>query len=327
MLTTSLPAKVISALVALCLTVAPTTALSAATNPALSSARAALKDGHANDAIAALQKIIATNANDAAAHNLLCRVEYQEKRWDDASHECEKAVQLQPNNSQFHDWLGRVTGAQAEHASKFSAFGLAKKVHKEFETAVKLDPHNVDALNHLGEFAIQAPGFLGGGMDKAKSVRQQLQPLNAEKYHAFRADMAMKNKDATGAEKELKLAIASSKTPAHAWMELARFYAHQKNIAAMESAIRSGMSADPQHSEACVEGASLLIRQKQNPAQAEQMLRAYLASSNQSEDAPAFQVHVKLGNLLAHQGNKAAAQQQYAAAHALATDYAIDKSH
>src|SRR5277367_476025 len=50
--------------------------------------------GRADDAITRLNSTLAANPGDAEAHNLLCRVYYQEERWDDAIHECEGAVRL-----------------------------------------------------------------------------------------------------------------------------------------------------------------------------------------------------------------------------------------
>src|ERR1700759_5185054 len=50
--------------------------------------------GRADDAISHLQSSLAASPNDAEAHNLLCRVYYQEERWDDAIKECEAAVKL-----------------------------------------------------------------------------------------------------------------------------------------------------------------------------------------------------------------------------------------
>lgn len=66
------------------------------------SIRRDLKTGRANDAISLLQMRLAKNSTDAAAHDLLCRVYLQEERWPDAEQECEQAVQLEPNNSNYH---------------------------------------------------------------------------------------------------------------------------------------------------------------------------------------------------------------------------------
>ena len=135
------------------------------------SIRQDLKNGHANDAIALLQQDLAKNSANAADHDLLCRVYIQEEQWTQAEQECNRAVELEPNNSRYHQWLGRAYGDAAAHASLTSAYSLAKKVHVEFETAVRLDPTNQSALSDLGEYLIDVPRILGGGPAHAESIR------------------------------------------------------------------------------------------------------------------------------------------------------------
>ncbi len=286
------------------------------------SVRRDLNAGRADDAIFLLRHQLSKDPANAAAHHLLCRVYLQEERWPEAENECARAVGLAPSNSTYHQWLGRAYGGAAAHASLASAYILAKKVHAEFETAVRLDPENVSALSDLGEYLIDVPRILGGGAAPAEQIAQQLAPLSASRYHELQAKIDEKKSDFSGAERQWKLAIQGSHYPADQWMNLAGFYADRKNFPAMQQAIQNGIAADPGKGPALVQGATLLIEKHQDPAQAEQMLRQYLASHRQSVDAPAFQVYVQLGNLLASQGDAADAQQEYAAAHALANDYA-----
>lgn len=285
--------------------------------------RLLLDQGRANDAIAALKERLAAAPGDALAHNLLCRVYYQEERWDNAANECQAAVQMAPGNSGFHDWMGRVYGEQAQRASLLKAYSLAKKVHAEFIAAIQADPKNVLALADMGEYDADTPGFLGGGLDKARSMAAQLAPLSASHAHALLAVIAQKEHDKTAAERELRQAIAQSQRPAGRWMDLASFFGKQGDLSAMERAIQSGLAADADHSSALVDGASILLRYKQNFPLAEQMLRLYLASGHLSEDAPSFRVHAQLGHLLALEGNTAAAQKETALAHALASGWAV----
>ena len=284
-------------------------------------AHALLERGEADAAIAALQKILAAHPQDAMAHNLLCRSYYSEQRWPEAIDACQRAVDLQPENSEFHTWLGRSYGEAAEHASWFVALGLARKVHTEFDAAVQTAPQSVAALNDLGEYAVEAPGFLGGGLNKAEYVAQQLQPLNAEAYHAQMARIAHKRKDPESQERELKLAIAHSSAPAHAWMQLASFEAWRGDYTAMEQAIRNGLAADPQHDSALMDGASILVRNKYDSALAQNLLRMYIASQHTTEESPVFAAEAMLGNLLRQQGDLSGAEKEFAAAHALASGY------
>jgi len=69
----------------------------------------------------------------------------------------EKAVAIDPQNSIYHEWLGRAYGEKADHAGWFSAMSLAKKTRKEFETAVQLDGRNFSARQALIEFDCSAP--------------------------------------------------------------------------------------------------------------------------------------------------------------------------
>ena len=286
------------------------------------SIRQDLNNGRADDAISLLQKQLSENSTNAAAHHLLCRVYLQEERWPDAENECSEAVELDPNNSAYHQWLGRAYGGAAAHASLASAYKLAKKVHAEFKTAVQLDPQNVSALSDLGEYLIDVPRILGGGVAHAEQIAQQLAPLDAARFHELQAKIAEKKSDYPSAEQQWKLAIQSSPKPADQWMNLAGFYAERKNFPAMQQAIQNGVAADPANGKALVLGATLLLQKHQNLQQARQMLQQYLASRQQSEEAPAFQVHVQLGDLLASQGDQAGAEREYAAAHALASNYA-----
>jgi tetratricopeptide (TPR) repeat protein len=294
-------------------------------NNLLLPAVADLTAGRADDAISRLNSSLAQNPGDAEAHNLLCRVYYQEERWDDAIHECEAAVRLTPLDSDYHLWLGRAYGEKADAIHSIRAFGLAKKVHAEFERAVQLEDGNVDALSDLGEFYTAAPSIVGGGKQKAQGVAQALEQYDLTQAHELKGRLAEKDKNYPLAESEFKAAVEAAKQTADAWMTLASFYARRKQWDRMLQAIHTGVDADAKaakpHGSALVEGASLLARNNQDPQLAIQLLRLYLDSPNQSADSPAFQVHAQLGNLLEQQGDHEGARQQMEAATALAHDY------
>ena len=95
-----------------------------------------LAAGHVDEAIQALQGRLAHSAGDAEAHNLLCRAYFMLEEWDRGIGACERAVKLEPANSSYHLWLGRIYGEKADRTSFFSAAGMAKKVRSEFERAV-----------------------------------------------------------------------------------------------------------------------------------------------------------------------------------------------
>ncbi len=287
------------------------------------SVSSALVEGQADTAIQRLNQILAENPQDADAHNLLCRVYYQEQRWDEATRECEEATRLSPASSNTHLWLGRVYGEKADRASYFQAYRLSQRIRTELELAVRLDPKNPDALADLAQFYTEAPSIVGGGIDKAKAIVARMEAVDPAQAHDLLARIASQQKDYARAENEWKAAISMSPTPARYWTALASFYRKQQRWDDMMHAIREGVATDRTAGVAHYYAASLLIRSDREPELAVRLLEQYLASENKSEEAPAFHVHAQLAQLLQAQGDVAGAQREVKAAKALASDYRL----
>ncbi|HMH08941.1 MAG TPA: tetratricopeptide repeat protein [Terriglobales bacterium] len=298
-----------------------TATLALAPGAAAESAPALLAAGRADDAITTLRSKISASPNDGEAYNLLCRAYFSLGDWDRGISACEKAVTLDPNNSRYHMWLGRIYGEKADGVIFFKAASLAGKVRDEFETAVRLDPNNVDARSDLGEFYLEAPGIVGGGRDKAEAQAKALAALDAAKAHYLKGRIAEKKKDLETAEKEYRAAIESSHGSALTWFNLALFYRHQQRWNEMEDAINHAVSAQLDRPEILMESGEVLLRSGRNFPAAVQFLRRYLALNSKVEEAPAFKAHYLLGTVLEKQGDKQAAAQEYRAALSLAKGF------
>lgn len=284
-------------------------------------ADALLKQGRVDDAATMLDQVLAEQAQDARAHQLLCRVFYAQDMADSAVHECEQAVHDDPSSSDSQMWLGRAYGLKASQINMLSAFRVAKKVHTAFERAVQLNPANVQAMSDLGQFYVAAPGIVGGGVDKAEALVPQIMPRSAQKAHRLLALIAKKKNDMATAEAEYKNAISAGKT-ADAWVDLGQFYQEQSQPDKAVTALESSVQANRTRNAALVDVASILTDIHRRPDMAEKALREYLASPAKTDDAPAFKVHLQLGDILKKRGDTAGAQQEYAAALALASNFA-----
>jgi cytochrome c-type biogenesis protein CcmH/NrfG len=283
--------------------------------------RKLLAEGRVDDALVSLQTRISAAPGDAESHNLLCRTYFALADWDKGIPACEKAVSLEPGNAEYHLWLGRVYGEKADHSRFLTAAGLAKKVHIEFETAVRLDPNNVLARTDLAEFYLEAPGIVGGGRDKAEAQAEKIAALDPVRAGWVKARLAEKNNDPIAAENDYRAAIAASHGSALAWRNLAYFYRQSGRLDAMQDAIHHASAAPMDQPEVLMECANMLLRSKRDLPQATQLLRRYLTSSLTVEAAPAFKAHYLLGTALEQQGNKAAAAQEYRASLALAKSF------
>jgi len=285
------------------------------------SAPSLIATGHVDQAVDVLTSHIRQSPNDAFAHNLLCRAYVTLGDWDRSISACEKAVSLAPDNSQYHLWLGRVYGEKADRSGWMTAAGLAKHVRSEFETAVRLNPKNVDARTDLAEFYLEAPGIVGGGRDKAEAEAASLLSLDPPMAHWVKARLAEKNRDFPTAETEYKSAISSSNDAATQWLNLGIFYKHRQRWDDMERALGHVRAARLDRADALVDAADTLLHTGRNLLEAAELLRTYLNSDAKVEQAPAFKAHFLLGNAVEKLGDKQAAVAEYRSALALAHDF------
>lgn len=296
-------------------------AVAPATAGADESAPRLLASGHVDEAIDALNGEIKRSPNDAVAHNLLCRAYFSLGEWDRGISNCEKAVALSPNDSQFHLWLGRIYGEKADKSSFMIAAGLARRVRDEFEKAVHLNPKNADARIDLAEFYVEAPGIVGGGRDKAQQQAESLSTLDPAGAHWVAARIAEKKHDFAAAETEYRNEIDASNGSASTWLNLGLFYRHRERWDDMEKALLHVRSAPLDRPDALVDAADVLIRSQRNIPEAVRLLRAYLKSGSQVEQAPEFKVHYLLGTASEKLGDKQSAAAEYQSALNLAKDY------
>lgn len=100
-------------------------------------------------------------AKDAPVLALIGQNYYMLTDYKRATEWLEKAVAAAPADSDYALWLARAYGRRAETSNPFMAPGHASKAHRYFERAVELDPKNLEAMNDLFEYYLEAPGFLG----------------------------------------------------------------------------------------------------------------------------------------------------------------------
>jgi tetratricopeptide (TPR) repeat protein len=198
----------------------------------------------------------------------------------------EKAVAADPGNSVYQDWLGRAFGKRAETSSFLTAPSYASKARQRFEKAVELDPHNLDALDDLFEYYLQAPGLLGGGEDKAARLSERLRELAPAKYHSMQARLAEKRKQFALAEQHWKEAVEGALAEPGRLVDLARFLARQGRIAESDAAFEKAQQLDPDYAPLKFQRARTYVDSHRNTELARKLLQEYLSSQLTPDDPP-----------------------------------------
>ena len=152
----------------------------------------------------------------------------------------ERALTASPDNSEYELWLGRAWGRRAETGGWMMAMSYASKARQCFEKAVALDPRNHEAKNDLFEFYLNAPGFLGGGLDKAEAAARGIANERPAEYEHEEAQLADRRKDYAAAEAHLRRAMELAPGELGRVLDLARYLAKRGQGERKRSAFRAG---------------------------------------------------------------------------------------
>jgi tetratricopeptide (TPR) repeat protein len=262
-----------------------------------------------------LQEAAAKHPQNAEIQLLLAKTYSEMQQHDAAIASAEKAVELQPQNSVYHEWLGRVYGNKAEHAGMFSGMSLAKKTHKEFETAVQLDEHNFAARQALIEFDCAAPGIVGGGEDKALPQIASLAKLDAAEGYYAAGNCRRQKKDFTAADAEFTKAIESQPKSPNLIYDIGDYAMKRSQPERLLSVADTGEKIAPADPRGKFYRAVAFVLTKARPSEAERLLREYLQHAPVRSNYPRpSNAHEWLARLYESQGRTQSAIDEYEAA-------------
>ncbi|MCP5118547.1 MAG: hypothetical protein GY953_47650 [bacterium] len=225
-------------------------------------------------------------AESAAALALAGQAHYGNADYKKASEELVKAVAAAPRNAHYWHQLGRAWGQRAATSSFLTAPGHAGRCRDAFQKAVELDPEDLDAVSDLFEYYMGAPGFLGGGLDKAAKLAEDARGLDEPQYHYFQAELARKRKEFGQAEQHLRRAVELAPRQVGRVVDLARFLSGRGRHRESDAAFREARALAPDKPKILFEMASALVTEKRNLDQARQLLEQYLESPLTPDDPP-----------------------------------------
>jgi tetratricopeptide (TPR) repeat protein len=239
------------------------------------------------EAQAAFAKIAAAEPKNAEAAQYLGLLALMRSDPEQAVQWLEKATQLAPGNSYYWRLLGDANGQSAQKASVFSKFGFAKKCLACYDKAVELDPNNLDARNGRVEYYRQAPGIVGGSMEKAY----------AEAAEIRRRD------------------------PMRGATVLGNLYLAEKKYAEAFALLDGLIAQNPANKALLYQVGRLAALSGQQLERGEAALKEYFHYTPAPDEPPLFNAHWRLGTLYERKGDKAAARAEYETALQLRPDY------
>jgi tetratricopeptide (TPR) repeat protein len=270
--------------------------------------------GRFSQAASVFQQLSASAPSNAEVWVWLSKSRLKARDWDKAVEAMEKAMQLQPANAEYHLLLGRACGARASHSNFLTAIGWARRVVKEFETAKKLAPEDIDVRFDLLDYYLNAPGIVGGGREKAAAEAQAIAKLDPKKGYMARATIHIKDKQWDLARKELTQAMAESPQSVSASKDLADFLLDRQDYGGALYYAQKALLLDAKSKRARLIAAAAKIRLKSGLEEAAETLHAFLAGTLGEGDPGFEEVYYWLGEYFLTKGEKGRAHESFKAA-------------
>lgn len=238
------------------------------------------------DYAGALKILLPLADKDGAAWSLIGQSYYGQADFKRATESFEKAIAIEPHNSEYVHWLGKAWGRRAETSSPLMAPTYAGKARTQFERAVELDPSNKPALDDLFDYYLEAPGFLGGGLNRAEALISRIEKLDPSQGHYLRAQVFEKKKEFDAAEQQLRRAFELAPRKVGLVIDLAQYLSKRGRVQESEAAFAQAESMAPNNPRLLYERANTYIRDNRNLPQARELLKKYLNSSLTPDDPP-----------------------------------------
>jgi tetratricopeptide (TPR) repeat protein len=301
-------------LAAFCIAGTMMAAANAKQEAGLEAGRRAYEAGDYAKAIQALQAA-AKDPQNGDVQLLLAKSYLELEEHDPAIKSAEKAVTIDPQNSVYHEWLGRAYGEKADHTSWFSAISLAKKTRKEFETAIQLDGKNFSARQALIEFDCSAPGIVGGGEEKALPQIKQLAEMDAAEGHYAAGNCRRQKKDFAVADEEFAKALESNPKSAGLIYDIGDYAVKRGQLERLLAVANMGERVAPDDPRGKFYRGVALVLKQENPEEAERLLREYAKKAPVRSGFPRpAAAHAWLGRLFEHQNKMEEAAKEFESA-------------
>lgn len=270
------------------------------------------------EAQAAFERILASDPTNHDAIYHLGRIAKRRGDWKTVAEQYERCTQLAPALALYWADLGEAYGKLAGKAGIFQQLGLARKCRAALAQAVELAPDEIGYREGLIAFYEQAPSIAGGGREKALEQAAEIAKRDPFTGALITAGIHSRAKEWAAAERSLRQATQLRPEATEPVANLGLLYADQGRYAEAFAAFDQVLVREPDHFAVVYQLGRVAAVSGQRLADGEAALRRYLAQPAHAPGQPTnAQAQFRLGEILVHRGDTAAARAAYETARQL----------
>lgn len=249
------------------------------------------------------------------------RAAMQARRFDDAAAAFERAVEINSARSEYHLWLGHAYTRQLATANFVRKGLIGRRIGPQYDKAVELDSTSIAAAEARVDFYLEAPGMVGGGVDKAKAEAARLTRLSA--YHGgfAQAKIHEKSKASDQAELEYRNLIRAFPDSSRPVVTLATLLENQARFTDAFAVIDARLERFPNDTIVIYQLGRAAALSGKELTRGEAALRKFLSLLGVSDPQSRASAHYRLGMIREKQGDLATARTEYDSAIALNPRY------
>jgi tetratricopeptide (TPR) repeat protein len=258
------------------------------------------------------EKILKTVSEEtseyATAQYYLGRIAFDKGAFDDAVDYFEEATEGRPNISDYFNRLGDSYAAAAKNANMFRQGILGPKAKDAWEKAVELDSKNIEARISLVKFYKYAPGFMGGGMNKAKAMATEIMKLNPAEGHWQMGSLFAHEKNTPEAEKEFSKMLKAD--PGYS-KNLAVYYTEQKQYDKAFELFEDALKKNPDDYSSLYQLGKAAALSGSKLDRGEECLKKYLNHTPAQNEPSIGGAYMRLAQIKEKKGSKSEAKKYF----------------
>ena len=253
-----------------------------------------------------------------------------------------KAISLDGKKAAYHLELGSIQMDQLSGGTGFfGAMRLSHNAKNELDTALSLEPKNVDVMLLLMGYYWNAPGIGGGDKKKAREMADRIAQIDAPRGYLAQAKLSemaggseaakvenllklavqsaprdytarialaeyylLQAKDYTAAAKEAKAAMAMAPDRSRAYADLVTVYAHEQKWAEVDELLAQAEKSVPEDLQPYYQAGKVLYLEGHEYDRAELYFHKYLSQEPEGRQPTLANAHWRLGLVLEKKGKQ-----------------------